>query len=78
MANGRPGDAPWTDFFVHKRDVFPSDIAGMLWAIYDVSPGLIKHLASSEMWEWEHGDKLDDAREMLRSIIAENKIPFGG
>lgn len=38
MPNGKPGDAPWSDFFVHGHKVFPDDIARMLRAIYGVNP----------------------------------------
>ena len=74
MPNGKPGDAPWTDFFVHKMNVFPPDISDMLWAIYRVSPDLIKSLNYPDMWNWEKGEKLDDARLTLKKIISENGI----
>lgn len=76
VPNGKPGDAPWSDFFVHKRNIFPNDIARMLRAIYAVSPKLINHLADDDMWEWEAGRKLDEGRSTLRRIIVENNIPF--
>jgi hypothetical protein len=78
VPNGKPGDAPWTDFFVHKHDVFPADMAAMLRAIYSVSPRLIQHLAHPDMWEWEAGNDLEDGRAKLRQIIADNNIPFSG
>jgi len=74
MPNGKPGDAPWSDFFVHGYDVFPSDIAAMLRAIYDVNPSLIRHLAHPDMWQWEQGKDLDDGRSKLAKIMADNDI----
>lgn len=74
MANGRPGDAPWTDFFNHGRDVFPEDIAKMLLAIHAASPALIQHLNHPDMWEWEAGRQLDEGREKLRQIMSEHNI----
>lgn len=38
MPNGKPGDAPWSDFFVHGREIFPPDMAAMLRAIHAVDP----------------------------------------
>jgi hypothetical protein len=74
MAAGGPGDAPWSDFFTHKIDVFPKDIAEMLWAIHRVSPSLIRHLNHPEMWDWEQGEKLNEARVTLKNIMQENDI----
>lgn len=75
MPNGKPGDAPWTDFFIHKHDVYPKDISEMLWAIYNKSPDLLSHLSHPDMWDWEQGKNLDEAREKLKVIIHENEIP---
>jgi len=77
MPNGKPGDAPWSDFFVHNRKIFPDDIARMLRAIHAVNPKLIRHLAHPDMWEWEQGRQLDTARSKLSAIIEKNEIVAG-
>jgi hypothetical protein len=46
----------------------------MLWAIYRVSPDLICHLNHPDMWAWEAGERLDEARVILRTIMSENGI----
>jgi hypothetical protein len=74
MPNGRPGDAPWSDFFVHGHDVFPPDIAAMLRAIHAVNPSLIQHLSHPDMWCWEQGDDLDNGRAKLTQIMSDNVI----
>jgi len=74
MPNGKPGDAPWSDFFVHGREIFPPDMAAMLRAIHAVDPALIQHLAHPDMWRWEAGDDLDDGRAKLVQIMANNHI----
>ncbi|MEZ6118575.1 MAG: hypothetical protein R3C28_18695 [Pirellulaceae bacterium] len=75
MPNGRPGDAPWSDFFGHGRhNMFPPDIAAMLLAIHAVDPALIKHLNHPDMWDWEQGKNLDGGREKLSQIMVENDI----
>jgi len=76
MPNGKPGDAPWSDFFLHGHDVFPPDIAAMLRAIYGVDPRLIRHLAHPDMWRWEEGHDLEDGRAKLKKIINDNSIPL--
>jgi hypothetical protein len=77
MLNGKPGDAPWTDFFVHSRDIFPEDITAMLKAIYAVSTSLTFQVGSS-MWDWKAGRDLEAGRAKLKQIIADNNIPFKG
>ena len=75
MPNGSPGDAPWSDFFVHGRhDIFPVDIAAMLLAIAAVDPALIKPLSHPDMWDWEQGKNLESGREKLSQIMADNSI----
>jgi hypothetical protein len=76
MPNGRPGDAPWTDFFVHGRDLFPEDISAMLRAIARQDAGLIRHLAHPDMWDWAEGKNLEEGREKLRQIIRDNRVPY--
>lgn len=75
MPNGKSGDAPWSDFFGHgQHDLFPADIAEMLLAIHAVDPSLIRHLSHPDMWAWEKGEDLDNGREKLRQIMADNEI----
>lgn len=74
MPNGRPGDAPWTDFFVHGQAIFPPDIGEMLQAIARHDVGLIRHLAHPDMWDWAEGKKLEEGREKLRQIMRDNGI----
>lgn len=76
MPNGKPGDAPWTDFFIHGREVFPADIASMLKAIHVANPTLIEHLHYPDMWDWEKGLRLEEGRKKLRKIIQDNCIPI--
>lgn len=77
MPNGKPGDAPWTDFFVHGQAIFPPDICEMLQAIARHDVGLIRHLAHPDMWDWAEGKRLDEGRQALRQIMRDNGAPCG-
>ena len=75
MPNGTPGDAPWTDLFVHKRNIFPYDMEEMLWRIHEYDENLIRHLNYPDMWKWEKGENLEEGRQKLKKIIEENNVP---
>jgi len=51
MPNGAPGDAPWSDFFVHGNSIFPPDMCVMLHVIRNHDVALTRALAYPEMWE---------------------------
>jgi hypothetical protein len=74
MGAGGRGDAPWTAFFLHKLDVAPKDISTMLWEIHDVPPTLLEGLEHPDMWQWEKGEGLDEARVVLKEIMVKNAI----
>jgi len=74
MPNGKPGDAPWTDFFVHKYNIFPGDMARMLRALYAYSPNLIEHLAYPDMWDWEQGKNINEGREKLQQLMVQHGV----
>ncbi len=69
MANGKPGDNPITDMLIHGKHPFPPDIEAMLREIHAID---VEALWSLEWapFDWEKGEKLDEARERLRAILA--------
>ena len=75
MPNGKPGDAPWSDFFVHGKDVFPLAIAGKLKRVRAYDDSLIRHFANNDMWDWERGERIEEGVEKLQKIIDDHKIP---
>ena len=76
MPNGKPGDAPWSDFFVHGKSIFPPDICVMLHVIKSHDIELIRPLADTDMWDWEAGKNVEEGRRKLKEIIRANGIPY--
>ena len=76
MPNGAAGDAPWSDFFVHGKSIFPPDMCVMLHVIKQHDVELIRHLAHPDMWDWEVGKNLEEGRRKLKEIIRTNGIPY--
>jgi hypothetical protein len=72
MVNGKPGDNPISDMFIHGKHPFPADIEAMIREIEAID---VKALSSLqwEPFDWEKGQKLEDARERLRVILARLK-----
>jgi hypothetical protein len=68
MANGKPGDSPISDMLVHGKHPFPTDIEAMIREIAAIDVEALWSL-QWEPFDWERGEKLDDARERLRAIL---------
>jgi hypothetical protein len=75
MPNGKPGDNPLTDLIVHGAHPFPPDIERLLLRIYELGKGLGRWPLgqnwpySPQEFEWEKGNDLDGARELLSHMV---------
>jgi hypothetical protein len=76
VAKGKVQDSPFTDMLVHGRHPFPEDIEEALRKIHELGRKEGRN-ALGENWpfspdefEWERGENLDDAREVLAHMIA--------
>jgi hypothetical protein len=75
MPNGKPGDNPLTDLVVHGAHPFPPDIEAMLIEIDSLGRKAGRR-ALGENWpfslkefDWERGENLDEARELLAYLL---------
>lgn len=57
MPNGKPGDHPLTDFFVHGHEVFPKPIAGLMRQIHALDPHAFVHEDARFQDTWEEGTR---------------------
>lgn len=76
MAKGKVQDNPFTGMLVHGLHPFPADIEEALLRVDELGRKEGR-LALGENWpfspdefEWERGENLDDAREVLAHMIA--------
>jgi hypothetical protein len=79
MPNGKPGDHPVNDKFRHGAHPFPADIEEMIRRLAHIDPMLLEQI-DREVFEWEAGRGLEQARGKLQELIAKarpNPI-FGG
>lgn len=76
MAKGKVRDNPLAEMMLHGRHPFPADIEEALRKVDELGRKEGR-LALGENWpfspdefEWERGENLDDAREVLAHMIA--------
>ena len=72
MPNGKPGDHPLTDTFVHGFHPFPSDIEQMLGKLlrregYDG----VQAISDAECTDWAAGVAIEEGRVKLRRLLDE-------
>ncbi len=51
MPNGRPGDHPLTDTFVHGQRVFPEEIDRLLRKLAAIAPKALRNKTGERCWE---------------------------
>lgn len=68
MPNGRPGDHPLTDLFIHGQHPFPADMEEMLLELRRLDPGCGRHL-QDDAFAWEQGRRLDEGRAKIRELL---------
>lgn len=76
MPNGKPGENPLSDMILHGAHPFPPEIEELLRKI-DTLGRQAGRYPLGENWpftpdefEWERGENLEEAREVLEHIIA--------
>jgi len=72
MPNGKPGDHPLTDQFVHGLHPFPADIESLLWEIRDTDPSALKAI-ENELLRWQADKTYALARRTLRELLDRTK-----
>jgi|SRR5687767_15998624 len=76
MPNGKLGDNPLTDLIVYGRHVFPHDIEAFLIRIQELGRDLDRYPLGANWpyspleFDWEKGEGLDKARELLQHFIS--------
>jgi hypothetical protein len=74
MANGRPGDSPFTDMLLHGRHPFPPDIEAMLRALHARNPLAITEIDFQDLLAWERGERLGAGRSTLNALCRRHGI----
>lgn len=74
MANGKPGDHPFTDMLIHGAHPFPADMEAMLRALHGTNPYLINDIDFTDFADWESGKNLDAGRTRLRALCVKHGI----
>ena len=77
IPNGKPGDDPLTDMFIHGEHPFPADMEAMLRQIRALDPlfpnGDRSHADRVAWWrrigDWARKLNLDEGREALRAVL---------
>ena len=73
MPNGKPGDHPRTDIFVHGLHPFPADIEAMIRELHSINPSLLEQI-DTQMLLWESGKEYEVARKELQELIERSKF----
>ena len=68
MPNGKHGDNPLTDMFVHGRHPFPPDIEDLLRELRSLGHLHLDALSWAP-FDWEAGRFHEEARRLLRGLI---------
>jgi hypothetical protein len=69
MPNGKPGDHPVNDMFLHGAHPYPADIEEMIRRLAHIDPMLLEEI-DRDVFEWEAGRGLEQARGKLQELIA--------
>jgi len=80
MANGKPGDHPITDMYVHGLHPFTDDIEQMVRKLLSLNPKFPddgRRYTEQVEWEhrffdWEKGVGLEDGRRALKAELAKH------
>jgi len=68
MANGKLGDNPLSDMFIHDRHPFPPDIEEMIRKLESLGHIPLDALQWAP-FDWQQGRFLDEARKLLKGLI---------
>jgi len=68
MANGKPGDHPFSDMLLHGRHPFPRDMEAMLRALYAKDPRITGEIEDGDFLVWEKRQGLAAGRALLQGL----------
>ena len=71
MPNGKFGDNPLTDMFIHGEHPYPADIENMLRKLRSINPKIL-HGLDTKPFDWEKGKNLEEGRELLKEMLAKH------
>jgi hypothetical protein len=72
MPNGKPGDHPLTDIFVHGLLPFPADIEKMIRKLWTVNPFMLR-VTENQVQQWGVDGEFESARKGLCELIDHSK-----
>ncbi len=68
MPNGRPHDNPISDILIHGMHPYPHDLEELVKQLHGLNPAIFNEL-DCEPFEWEKGKRINEAKELLESLI---------
>ena len=78
MPNGKPGDHPYTDIFVHGRHPFPMAMEALFREAYELDPEWDEKLPfvdgmdwHTRFMRWASGEDLESGRRQLVALVAQ-------
>ncbi len=71
MPNGKLGDNPISDMFIHGKHPFPADVEEMIRELYRINRVVFDDNFSSAVFDWERGENLEQGRAKLKELLAQ-------
>lgn len=69
MPNGKIGDNPLSDMFMHDRHPFPPDMEEMIRELHRINRTVFDDNFSSDVFDWEQGENLEEGRVKLKKFL---------
>lgn len=71
MPNGKIGDNPISDMFLHDSHPFPPDMEEMIRELHKINRIAFDDNFSSDVFNWEQGKHLEEGRAKLQQLLAQ-------